>query len=179
MAFDLDKKNILGKIDKSKKGEIDEGIQEIVNTINSKENYYTTSSCAGRIVLQTGESKFEVKWLKVSHEPVDLNWAKTTQLPKETVWFRMEPVILHVACKDIEKAQELLDKIQPVFKRTFIQTTKNKIMVEIKGNEFVEAPVAKDGKWLVSDEYLLVLTEESNKKLAKTREKTELLKMAL
>lgn len=165
------KKTNLEKQDKSKIGQIDEAIKEFVDKINASEDYFTTSSCSGRMVLQTGGSKFEVKWLKVSHELVDLNWIKTTTLPRETVWFRMEPVILHVACRDVGKAQELLDKIQPVFKRTFIQTTKNKIVVEIKGNEFVEAPVAKDGKWLVDDEYLQVLLEEGNKKLRKTREK--------
>ena len=164
------KKDFLGKKDKSKIGEIDPAIKELVDSINFSEDYFTTSSCSGRIVLQTGGKKTEIGWVKVSHDFVDLEWVKSTELPDKLLWFRMEPMILHVACSSVEKAQELLDKAQPIFKKSFIQTTRNKILVEIKGSEYIEAPVAK-GEWLVSDEYLKVLTEEANKKLKKTREK--------
>jgi len=33
------------------KGEVDLRIIDTLNILNSKENYYTTSSCAGRIIL--------------------------------------------------------------------------------------------------------------------------------
>ena len=170
MNFKNLKKNILGKDDKSKIGEIDKDILELVKKINKENDYFTTSSCSGRIVLQTGEKKTNIEWVKVSHDEVDLGWVKSTELPEKVLWFRMEPVILHVACSSVEKAQELLDKAQPIFKKSFIQTTRNKIMVEIKGSEYVEAPVA-DGKWLVDDNYLKILIEEANKKLKRTREK--------
>lgn len=170
MNFENLKKNILEKEDKSKIGEVDKEIKELVDKINSSEDYFTTSSCSGRIVLQTGDKKTEIAWVKVSHDEVDLDWVKSTELPEKVLWFRMEPVILHVACRNIEKAQELLDKAQPIFKKSFIQTTRNKILVEIKGSEYIETPVA-NGKWLVNDEFLKVLIEESNKKLKRTREK--------
>jgi len=168
--FDKLKKDILGKEDKSKIGEIDKQIKELVEKINSSEDYFTTSSCSGRIVLMTGEKKTDVKWLKVSHDAVDLEWVKSVELPSKLMWFRMEPAILHVACRNIEKAQELLDKAQPIFKKSFIQTTRNKVLVEIKGSELMVAPVA-DGRWLVGDEYLKILISEANKKLKRTREK--------
>lgn len=167
--FEKLKQDVLGKDDKSIVGEIDKDILELVNKINASEDYFTTSSCSGRIVLQTGEKKPEIKWIKVSHDFVDLDWVKV-ELPEELMWFRMEPMILHVACRNIEKAQELLDKAQPVFKKSFIQTTRNKVLVEIKGSEYIEVPVAQ-GKWLVDDEFLKVLIEEANKKLKRTREK--------
>jgi len=172
--FDKFKKDALGKEDKSKIGEIDKDILELVNKINASEDYFTTSSCSGRIVLQTGEKKTEIKWVKVSHDVVDLDWVKSTELPEKVLWFRMEPMILHVACRNVEKAQELLDKAQPIFKKSFIQTTRNKVMVEIKGSEYIETPVA-DRKWLVDDEFLMILIEEANKKLKRTREKIILL----
>ena len=170
--FEKLKQDVLGKEDKSRIGEIDKDILELVNKINVSEDYFTTSSCSGRIVLQTGEKKTEIEWIKVSHDEVDLEWVKSTELPERLMWFRMEPAILHVACRSVEKAQELLDKVQPIFKKSFIQTTRNKVLVEIKGSGYVEAPVA-DKKWLVDDNYLQILIEEANKKLKRTREKVQ------
>ncbi|MBW2966012.1 hypothetical protein KY342_02835, partial [Candidatus Woesearchaeota archaeon] len=51
MQFENQKKTFLKKIDKSKKGGIDKEIIPLVNKINNSRNYYTTSSCSGRIVL--------------------------------------------------------------------------------------------------------------------------------
>lgn len=170
--FEKLKKDILGKEDKSRIGKVDEAIKELVEKINSSEDYFTTSSCSGRIVLVTGEKKTDVKWVKVSHDAVDLKWVKSVELPDSLMWMRMEPMILHVACRDVEKAQELLDKAQPIFKKSFIQTTRNKVLVEIKGSELLVVPVA-DGKWLVDDGYLKILIEEANKKLKRTREKID------
>ena len=55
-----------------------------------------------------------------------------------------------------------------------IQTTRNKVMVEIKGSEYIETPIANK-KWLVDDEFLKVLIQEANKKLKRTREKIKIL----
>ncbi len=51
MNFEKEKKDCLSKIDKSKKGSIDKKIKELVDLINSLKDYYTTSSCSGRILL--------------------------------------------------------------------------------------------------------------------------------
>ena len=169
MNFAKLKKDFLEKQDKSIKGSIDKEIKDLVDKINSFDDYFTTSSCSGRIVLQTGEKKSESEWIKVSHDEVDLEWVKVKPVEK-ILWFRMEPAILDVACSSIEKAQELLDKAQLIFKKSFIKTTRNKILVEIKGSEHIAAPIAKE-KWLVDEHYLQILIEEANKKLKKTREK--------
>lgn len=39
----------LSQVDLSKKGSIDEQIMDLVQYINAKDNYFTTSSCSGRI----------------------------------------------------------------------------------------------------------------------------------
>jgi len=71
MTFIHDKKTFLEKADKSKKGEVDEQINDLVNKINSNPNYYTTSSCAGRIVLITKVgNKYEAEWLFSSHNKI-------------------------------------------------------------------------------------------------------------
>jgi len=51
MTFQKHKKDFLNKKDKSKKGSIDGEIKKLVDKINSLENYYTTSSCSGRILI--------------------------------------------------------------------------------------------------------------------------------
>ena len=50
--FDSEKSRVLeDKEDASRKGSIDAPIIELVKYINEQENYYTTSSCSGRIIV--------------------------------------------------------------------------------------------------------------------------------
>lgn len=50
--FLLEKKRVLqDKVDISKKGSVDAPIVHLVQYINDQENYYTTSSCSGRILV--------------------------------------------------------------------------------------------------------------------------------
>lgn len=48
------KKQCLNKLDLSKKGSVDEDIKHVVSLLNSCEEYFTTSSCSGRIILIDG-----------------------------------------------------------------------------------------------------------------------------
>ena len=50
MTFSIEKKAVLERIDKSRKQKIDEKIKSLVDHINSLDNYYTTSSCSGRML---------------------------------------------------------------------------------------------------------------------------------
>lgn len=62
------KKDILSKLDKSSIGKWDEKIVKLCKKINSCENYYTTSSCSGRIlVMQDQEKKAPNLFKFVSH----------------------------------------------------------------------------------------------------------------
>lgn len=56
MDFKNVKKQILDTADLSKKGSIDESIVNLVNYINSHDDYVTTSSCSGRAILFTSVS---------------------------------------------------------------------------------------------------------------------------
>ena len=71
------KKDVLSKIDKSSIGKWDEKIISLCEKINSKENYYTTSSCSGRILLMVDQSKKgEDLFLFVSHDKVSFKELK-------------------------------------------------------------------------------------------------------
>ena len=49
--FEMQKEKSLSQADLSKKGSIDEHILELVQYINGLDNYFTTSSCSGRICV--------------------------------------------------------------------------------------------------------------------------------
>jgi len=175
MTFDLDKKNILSKIDKSKKGEIDEGIKELVDLINSKENYYTTSSCAGRIVLiEIPESgrKDESKWLLITHSKTDLNEVKNSLKSKEDVWLKQEGAIFHICCRNLKDAEKLIIAAKDSgFKRTGMIMVEKRFVVEIISTENVSTIIAKKGKILADDSYLSTLVGECNAKMDKNSAK--------
>jgi tRNA wybutosine-synthesizing protein 3 len=157
MDFDNNKKTFLAKADKSKKGEIDKKILPLVEKINSSNDYFTTSSCSGRImVVKMAEKKNEAEWLFVSHEAV--TELKLSSEPGS--WFKFEPPILHVCCRDVGCAQKLLDIARPLFKLSGIIST-GKIIVEIRGTERIEAPMQG-----MPQDYLDNLVSIANKKLA-------------
>jgi len=80
-------------------------------------------------------------------------------------------MILHVSCKTIEDANELLKTMRQHFKHSGMMAARKKIMLEIRGSEFIETPIAENGKLLINRTYLKKLIEESNKKLKQTHKK--------
>jgi tRNA wybutosine-synthesizing protein 3 len=178
-AFELGKKNTLTKQDKSRIGRVDDKIKHLCDLINSLNNYYTTSSCSGRIVLRkdsgTGK-KNESEWIFVTHKkaaPEEVNKA-LINLPKEDVWLVMESLILHVCCNTIEDAQKMLDMFKNEgFKRSGITGIKPKIMLEIIGTERLDCIVGKNGVRLIDNDHLKILIEEANSKLEKSWKKLE------
>lgn len=176
MVFDHDKKMHLEKKDKSSKGSLDEPITELCKSINSSEDYYTTSSCSGRIVIlkipKSGK-KNETDWLFVSHDRVDKEQVSKAimSLPEEEVWFRFEPLILHVAARNIDAAHKLLDLTHTLgIKRSGIIALGDKIVLEIIGSERIDAIIGRGGNLLVSKEYIAVLVDSANDKMHKNWE---------
>lgn len=53
-CFASQKKRVLGRLDRSKKGGIDVPIAGLIDALNSSPAYFTTSSCSGRIVVFGG-----------------------------------------------------------------------------------------------------------------------------
>ncbi len=172
--FDKRKKDILSKLDKSNKNEWDKKISSLCNKINAFDEYYTTSSCSGRIVLMISQDKKEKKlFIFVYHNKISLkklkeglNFALKTG---KKIKFKFEPCILHVACRTIEDAQRLYYKAKSAgWKKSGIIGMKNGFIVELNGTEKLEFPVIQNKKILVSDEFLKVVVEESNKKFEKS-----------
>ncbi len=146
MSFLNQKKTFLAKQDKSKKGSIDERIIPLITLINSKDRYYTTSSCSGRVYFWQGSGKKnETEWISVSHDLITTDFLDIP-MRQGVLWLRLEGFVLHVACKDLNAAEELLDIARRIYKKSCLLSTTNKIIVEIRGGEIIEMPFMMDGK---------------------------------
>ena len=241
--FNQRKKDVLSKTDKSSIGKWDEKIISLCEKINSKENYYTTSSCSGRILLMIEqEKKGENLFLFVSHDkisfkelkneidkivsplahPITLapkSLAKLTgsksgsanifsqiktvkmltnsmqsstidSLKKEVITkasvseqnklinknlkikFKLEPAIIHIACKNLEDAEKLFEIGKNAgWKRLGIIGTRNGFTFELNSTEKLEFPIIKNKKILVDDNFLKIVVDDANKKLEMSWEK--------
>lgn len=194
------KKDILSKQDKSSKGFWDKHIKNLCNKINSLENYYTTSSCSGRIVLMVDQEKKEGGLLiKVYHDLIsfeqlkkDLNFIVNSllQLPnhlpqektinnkriflEKNIKFKLESCALHVACRTLKDAQELYDKAKlSGWKKSGIIASSSRFMVELTSTEKLEFPIIRNKKILVSDGFLKIIVDYANEKLKRIWKKIE------
>ena len=141
MTFQNQKQTFLAKLDKSKKGSIDKHALEIINTINQQPNYYTTSSCSGRIYLyDKQQKKNQTEWLKVSHNTITEDFLNINK----PCWLRYEGFIIHIACKNLEDAKTLLQTAQTIYKKSSLLTLNKKIIVEIRDSEIIDMPFYED-----------------------------------
>jgi len=172
----MSRKTALKKLsDAKREGKVDPEVLQLLNTLNSVP-YYTTSSCAGRIHLYEiagfGE-KSTVNHLGKWHSEVgsDEFFRAIRDHTKNELWLKVQPPIIHVACDDLESANNLLKiSYNSGFKYSSIKST-SPFLVEITSSEHMELPLGKDGKILVDDNYLTYLHNISNQKLKKSQSK--------
>ena len=62
-VFDQQKKESLTGLDHSKKGTFDAPIHDLIDYINSLNDFFTTSSCSGRIIVFTEVNLQTLKYL--------------------------------------------------------------------------------------------------------------------
>jgi len=214
--FQKEKSDFLNKKDKSKKGSIDKDIIPLIKLVNSNDDYYTTSSCAGRIVLLEMKSrkKNECRWIFTKHDRVKFNEInsalkkysiqknfndgefnnekfnknapnkkyglneKSTNKIKDNnktknleIWLKQQPLILHVACINLEAGKKLLEISRRLFKKAgIIGVTDRKVTVEIIGSEHLET-IVKDKNFAVDEKYLKQLVKYANRNFAENRKK--------
>lgn len=168
------KTDVLSKIDKSSIGKWDKRILKLCRKFNLKDNFYTTSSCSGRILLMIDqEKKGEDLFLFVSHDKVSFNQLKQELNKLKTlnkrIKFKLEPCILHVNCKNLEDAQILFEKGKLAgFKRLGIIGTNHGFTFELNSTEKLEFPILDKKRLLVDDNFLKIIVEDANKKLEKS-----------
>jgi tRNA wybutosine-synthesizing protein 3 len=176
--------------DKSPKGSVDEPIRGLVDAINRSQDFATTSSCSGRISLfhvanSNMSSKGNGRWLLALHrtlsDPEELirslkhGLAQAKEPAESLTLFKHEPFVLHVMCRTIDGAQRFLKLAMDAgFRESGISVGARKIMVGIRTTaNSLECPVARDGKILCSDDYLMFLADEANKRFKDNCRRTE------
>ena len=157
-------------------GRVDRDIVWILNIINSLENYYTTSSCSGRIQVTANTlpgEKFSLITLAKWHHVIKLKdlLIVLEKSPEENMWFAVQPPIIHIACRDLESAIDMLKHARNNgFKHAGIQGVKeNRVMIEITSTERIETPLRLDGHDLYRKEHLGKLVKAANNLLIKSK----------
>jgi len=168
--FNFRKKNQLEKDDKSLKQSWDRRILKLCGKINLLDDFYTTSSCSGRVLLlRDCEEKRDDLFLKVWHDEIvlkDLKDALAEIGCGDLIYFKQDPCILHVACRDLESAQKIHDLAKEAgWKRCGIIATDKRFVVELNATGKLEFPIWRGGEVLVDDGFLEVVVKEANKKL--------------
>ncbi len=174
--FDKQKKDCLSRIDKSNKKRIDRDIKPLISLINSLDDYYTTSSCSGRILLieKKTDKKQDARFAFAEHKTADFKAIKQSleNLPEDDVWLKQESIIIHLCCRNLESAKRLLKIVRCLgIKRAGIISIGKKIIIELIGTEAMETIIARKGKMLVNDDYLKTLVKEANKKIERNKKK--------
>jgi len=168
------------------KGLVDEDAKPINDIINVNSNFYTTSSCAGRITIDGyngEETKKEHVWIGKWHRTVEIKEIKERlkEIEKyETVYFRTDPFIFHIGCKDLRGAETLLEKARDIgLKRSGIIETRKRVMVEIIGLDELHVPLKFNGTEIVPLENIETLVNLINKKQEKNIERRKKLEAVL
>ena len=127
-------------------GRVDPLALPLITAFNLHPDYYTTSSCSGRISLSAaatkkGDMELNVKW----HRPVTYAEVLEAYLEyggRRLVFLKQEPFIFHIACADLRAARRLLEFLtRHGIKRRGIFKLKPPIMVEFMGTEKIEMPL--------------------------------------
>jgi len=177
--FDLQKKKALESLNEAlEKGLVDSDIISLLNKINSLENYFTTSSCSGRIsVMQLPDfgDKLNAIWLGKWHSEVKIEEVldAINKHDEGMLWFMLNSPILHIAARTLEDAVELLNlAISCGFKHSNIKSISHKkLVVEIRSTERMDVPLGKDKELWVSPEHLAKIISMANLQLRRAKEK--------
>ncbi|MCK4247230.1 MAG: hypothetical protein KAV48_02165 [Methanomicrobia archaeon] len=175
--FGKRKKEVMFKLAEAvAENKVDSEILETLTLINSQKEYYTTSSCAGRIVLiwmpDLGDKKRSVflgKWhRKIEYEEL----IESLEFRDSGVIFLIsQSPIIHVASCDLKSAIKIRDlAFSCGFKNSGIKSITKKIVVEILSTERIDVPLGEK-QLLVNEEYLRFLVKYANKALERSRKK--------
>ena len=59
--FDRQKSSVLDSSDLSRKGNVDKDIRDLLDKLNSHQNYFSLSSCSGRIIILRQQTQAKVR----------------------------------------------------------------------------------------------------------------------
>ncbi|XP_036898213.1 tRNA wybutosine-synthesizing protein 3 homolog isoform X2 [Sturnira hondurensis] len=152
------KAQCLSKADLSRKGSVDEDVAEIVQLLNGQEQFFTTSSCSGRIILLDGSiNGFEVqkrncRWLLVTHKPcIKDDMIVALKNANGDAVLKFEPLVLHIQCQQLQDAQ----------------------ILAVRSTHGLEVPLSHKGKLMVTEDYIDFLLKIANQKMEENKKRIE------
>jgi len=167
-------------------GRVDEDIVTLLDKINALENYFTTSSCSGRIsVMEMPHfgDKVSSVWLGKWHRTVKVEevFEAIERHEKGQLWFLVRSPILHVGARTLEDAVKLLNlAIGLGFKYSNVKSVSNKkLLVEIRSTERMDVPLGENGELWVSREYIGRIVTIANDQVRRFKGKLKALEEAV
>lgn len=184
--FIENKKHKMQKLETAKKeNKVDAGIIPILDIINSCDEYYTSSSCFGRIVLlelpELGDKK-NAKWLGKWHRKIqsDELLEAFTKAEKGMLWLLAQSPIIHVFSKDFKSADKLVKTaVSCGLKHSGFKTVDKNIIVELTSTERLDTPVGKDKVLFCNKDYVDFLVDIANDIFQKSNSKLMKFKTSL
>lgn len=156
---------------------VDTQILPILHLINQHQSYYTSSSCAGRVVLlqlpSLGDKKNAVflgKW----HNTVTLDEITKASQTATTglVWLLSQSPIIHVIAKNLEAADKLVKTaISSGLKNSGFKLYDKKIVIELCSTERLDAPIGENNTLFCTQDHLVLLIKIANEIITKSQEK--------
>jgi len=168
-----------------KEQKVDAPITTVLSLLNKLEMYYTSSSCAGRVmVLELPEfgdkkrAKVVGKWHRV------VTFEEVEEAVKKAhigvLWLLAQAPILHVGAESLDAADRLVKLARSCgFKNSAVKSTSKKIMVELCSTERLDAPIGVEGRILCDAEYLELLVDISNSVMERSARKLRLFEQRL
>ncbi|NJE76555.1 hypothetical protein [Thermococcus sp. ES12] len=158
-----------------REGKVDGDITDLLLLINSINGIYTTSSCSGRIgIIEEPDlgAKPLARWLVKVHRPMEFEEAREAlkKAREGLIFLKSQPPIFHVVAEDMERAKRLHELgLASGFKYTTFKVVSKRHLVEINATEYLTAPLGRDGKILVGEEYLRFAVELGNSMLRRSK----------
>jgi len=174
--------------DKSPKGFVDVRAINILDELNRREEFVTTSSCSGRVFFMAyGEAGQEQelvvpdiksktgRWRRVSHDGISDpdNYFNLDTEPlceaRGNLWLKVQPFSVDVACASMVDAHRLVAVARQVYQRgasIIVPEREWRTVVSVEGPERLEMPFTLCGQQVYSGS-LHALASLVNAKLAK------------
>lgn len=158
---------------------IDGGVSQILRQINALNGFYTSSSCAGRIVLlqiPTIGDKHAASFLGIWHRTIKAEevLVSATQATTGLLWLLAQSPIIHIGAETLTQANSMVKTaISSGFKNSAVKSTGKKIIIELASTERLDAPIGRDGLLFCEKQYLDLLVEISNEIIKRSQEKLD------
>ncbi len=159
---------------------MDMAFEPLCRFISEQKNYFTSSSCSGRIMLLStlkDENKKDAHFHKKWHSTVKIEelWEWIEKKTTGVLWFKVNPLILHIGCVDLEKAKKILEimKLAGIKRGGIIVVKKDKILIEFQGSQEMSLPVKEENQIIIEKKFMKKMLEYANKKIEKNYKQLE------